>query len=460
MLIGKVRQTIGAHHLFNRGDIVLVAVSGGVDSVVLLDVLRTLATEYGLMIAVAHLDHGLRPESAEDAAWVERMAREAGVPFHAERLTPGTLPSQHGAGLEEAAREARHGFLSRTAARIGARSIALGHTATDRAETILFHLTRGAGPAGLAAMQADAHPIVRPLIAATRADVLHYARDRGLLWREDSTNRDICFARNRIRHKVLPELERINPQAVRALCRAGDLARDAQENEAFLVAQLWDSLAVPTEMLTTLRRDALAALPRSVRALVLREGCRRARGDLLGIDREHIRDLDAFVDQAGRPGGLDLPGLHVSVDARNVVFGSVPAPSPTPVCLPVSVGRTPIPSHGTILDLRVTAHTAGDSATWHGDPLVELADADRVSFPLILRTRRPGDRFVPLGMDAPVKLKDFLIGEKVPREDRDRVLLLCDANRILWVVGIRLSDAVRIDERTKTALVMRMETSP
>lgn len=455
MLLKRVRATIDQHRMLDPGETVLVAVSGGIDSVVLLDLLQRLGPDYGISLHVAHLDHGLRGASSySDAQFVERLAEERGLPIRMSRLEPGSLSDHRKHGPEGAAREARYAFLESVAAEIGAERIALGHTANDQAETILHRLTRGTGPAGLRGIPPVRHPYVRPLIEATRNEILAYAQERKLVWRVDASNADTSFTRNRIRHRVLPELETINPKVAEAICRGSLLAAEAEEASRFLVSTLWDAAcSEESEEQLTLRRGALTSYPPAVRKLLLREGARRVRGNLAGIEHGHVDAVVRLIAPDTSHGELSLPGLHVRVQSDEILLARDAEASPEPWAFPVDLGETEIPEPPISLRLAIVE---GKSPQMNAtDRWTELADADRIVYPLELRSRREGDRFVPLGSGTSVKLKDFLINERVPYFDRGRLPLLCDREKIVWIVGVRLSDEVRVTGTTRRFLSMQ-----
>ena len=435
------------------GETVLVAVSGGVDSVVLLDLLQQLASDYGVSLHVAHLDHGVRAASSADARFVEQLAGTRGLPIHASRLDPEALGAHRGHGAEGSSREARYAFLRSVAAEIGASRIALGHTADDQTETILYRLARGTGPTGLRGIPPVRDSYVRPLIEITRGEILAYAQERELAWRVDASNADPSFARNLIRHRILPELEAINPRVGEAIRRGSLLAAEAEEVSRFVVAMLWNAIRPEEgEGRLKLPRDALISYPHAVQKLLLRGGAQRVRGNLAGVEHDHIEAAVRLIAGPASHGELSLPGLHVRVQSGEVLLTRARGPTPEPWEYPVEVGETVIP------DPPITLKLAIQDAPIDPEPLdcwAELADAERVVFPLELRSRREGDRFAPLGFGKSMKLKDFLINEGVPYFDRDRVPLLCDQEKVVWVVGVRLSDEVRITDATRSVLSMR-----
>jgi tRNA(Ile)-lysidine synthase len=454
----RIRQTIARHGMTRAGENVLLAVSGGVDSVVLLEVLCELAPELGIGLVIAHLDHGLRGETArEDARFVASLGAARGIVVRSERVDVSGMARSSRQNLEAAAREARRSFLLRVACDVGAEKIGLGHTADDRAETVLFNLTRGAGPRGLSSLRPVDAPLIRPLIEVSRQDVLEFAHSRRLAWREDETNADLRLARNRIRHQILPLLRTINPRAVEALARAADLAEEERGALTYLVALLWPSVArAEEEGRVVLDRSALCSLPAEVRAVLTRQGLLAARGNLEGVEREHVQALSSLITSPRAHARLDLPGLLVRIDREEVQLLRSAPPACGPVDLPIDLGRSAVPELGISLDLVLEKD---DSPVGGAEPGVERADADRVAFPLRLRTRRRGDRFQPLGMTEEVRLSGFLMAAKVPFHDRDRLPLLCDRERIIWVVGLRLSEAVRQTEGTRRVLVMRSEAA-
>ena len=457
MVIDRVIQTIERTGMLSRGDRVLVAVSGGMDSVVLLDVLRQLASGWSLALTVAHLDHGLREGSPEDARFVESLATGYGIPTVSKAAGPADYEMHRSLGAEGAARAVRHGFLAAAAEQAGADHIALGHTATDRAETILFRLARGTGPTGLSGIRPVRGRFIRPLIDIRREEVEAYARTHALAWREDPSNQDLRFSRNRIRHRVMGELEQINPRAVEALCRSSDLVSELVAAADLLAQQVWPQI-VETEQRSrlVLNRTTFNDQPPELRPLLLREAVLRSLGHLEGIERAHIRAACDMIASAHAHAQIDLPGLPVRVQADQIVLAPQ-LPEPIALSSPVDLGTTHLPELGVTIRLRIAERADVDEEAFADARDTEVADADRVDFPLHVRTRRSGDRFTPLGMKRPVKLKDFLINQRVPFYDRDRIPLLCDRSRILWVAGQRLAHEVRITKQTSRVLIMHVE---
>jgi len=459
MVMESAKRAIHDHSMIPNGERVLVAVSGGLDSIVLLDVLHRLLAELSFDIVVGHIDHGLRGiASTQDAAFVHGLAEGYGLTAVQHNLTELELDQLRSHGREGAARLARLAALEALTAQVDATRIALGHTMDDHAETILYRLVRGAGPTGLRGIPPVRIPFIRPLIRTSRSNVHAYAVARKLTWREDATNSDLTYARNRVRHRILPALRELNPRIVEALVRNADLLDDLDEAVAFFVKERMTNLRIESNAPDfSLRRSELATLPDSVLRLMLREGIRQTRGDLSEIELTHIEAIRRIITSQRAHGELSLPGLHVRMQNDVLAFAATTHASALPWEMPVDLGETQFPHDDSSLELRIVPMADVDLDSIQSDRWVEAADADLVTFPLHLRTRQPGDRFAPLGLSQEIKLKDFLINEHAPYFDRDSIPLLCDSHAIIWVVGMRLSDTVKLSDRTQRVLLMRMK---
>jgi len=457
MLLSRVRATIERYDLIKPGDKILVAVSGGADSVVLLEILCLLTQENRLELVIAHLNHDLRGIEAEaDAQFVASLGRKKKIRVESALIDVRAVSEEKGVGIEEAGRMVRQRFLAKTARVVGARVIALGHTRNDRVETLLFNLIRGAGPTGLQGIRPANKPYIRPLINASREEVLTFARDRGLAWREDRTNKDTTYSRNWIRCEVLPLLEQHNPRVVAALGRTADLILEEQEALGMLLDRPWKEVLISEkEGELTFFRSELAGFSPSIRALLVRRGIASLRGDLQDIERSHIESLCRLVSSSHAHGEVNLPGINARVQGDELSLSTQPPKMLPAYEFPLELGKTELPS----LEISVTLsiERRDEAQVSSTDQTVEVADAACVRFPLYLRSRRPGDRFCPFGMKEEKKLKNFLIDEHIPFYERSRLPLLCDKEKILWVVGARLSNAARVSSETDKVLIMRVE---
>ncbi len=415
MIRASVLAFVREHDLLPPGPLI-VAVSGGTDSVALLVLLSSLAPDLGLDLHVAHFDHRLRPRaSAKDAQFVADLAQQHGATIRLGRAD--AAPKS-----ENDARELRYAFLRRAAREIGATLIATGHTRDDQAETVLLHATRGSGLAGLAGMRPRRDDIVRPLLTIGRAETAAICADAKIAPREDASNRDLAYARNRIRHKVLPELERINPQVRAAIARLADAAAIvADEGSAAAERVLTNAMAgdrIDLERLAGPHRDAALAL-----------AWQRSIGRPLSARQRTA--LGALADARSGSAALDLPGGQAlrQYDMLRFAAAGTAAASQIPD-IPgeqrLDLDR-PVDWAGWTLRLRATAPAAGDLA-------VEAPDTD-----LVVRSRRPGDR---LGGRLRIKVQDLFTDAKVPAAERaTHPLVATAAGDIWWVVGLKRAEA-------------------
>jgi len=380
----------------------MAALSAGPDSTALVAALAALRDAGRLAeVHALHVDHGLRPGVAEDAASAAAACERLRVSFETVRVRvrPGNVQAQ--------ARQARYAALSAAADRAGATRIATGHTRTDQAETVLLRLLRGAGLRGIAAIPPRRGRIVRPLIDRSRAEGISYLDRLGLGWREDPTNATPRYARNRLRLEAWPVLLRSAPRLEEALARAADLARD---DERVLARRAREIVGPGTRVpLAALRREPVAVRRRVVRRLF-----RSAGGK--GLSARHVEAVLALLRRR-RPGRIALPG---AIEAR-CRYGALElgTPPPTPAALePIEMrgpGRYRLPARDVAVEVRA-------------------GDVEAVEWPLWLRTRRPGDRIRPEGGPGSKTLKRWLIDRRVPREARDGLLLVADAaGRILAI---------------------------
>jgi tRNA(Ile)-lysidine synthase len=423
---GEVTRSGG----FSAGQTLVVGLSGGADSVALLDALAALAPAKGWRLVAAHLDHGLRPDSAADVGFCRRLCRRLGVPLQAGRADVRARAQRERGGMEEAARRERYAFLRRVREREGAAVIAVAHTRDDQAETFLLRLLRGSGRAGLACMRPRAGDLFRPLLGVSRADVLAHLRERGLEWREDPTNSDPAILRNRVRMELLPYLEqRFNPAVRTALARSAAVLADETEVLQRLAAGLRARAHREAPSGVSLSREALRQAPRAVTRLALRQAL-HAAGGLRGVTAGHVErlvDLVASPSPSGRR--LPLPGGREAVfhfdEVRLGPRSALPGDALREFAVELAVpGRVALPDGGTL-----EAKAARGPARPRGGAAVVEAPAGT----LVVRTRRPGDR-VRVGARE-VSLKRYLMDRRVPALARPGLPLVAAGQRVVWVAG-------------------------
>jgi len=488
----KVKDFIQRHRLVLCGQVVVVGVSGGADSVCLLNVLARWQKALDIKLYIAHLNHQLRGAEAEsDSEYVASLASKLGVPATIGKCDVAAYRAERNCSVEEAARELRYDFLTGVATDVGASRIAIGHTRDDQVETILMHILRGAGTSGLRGLKPcspvpyERHQlsaigyrilVIRPLLGITREETIGYCQEHQLEPRVDSSNLSLSFFRNRLRLELLPLLREYNPNVDEALLRLAEIAGDDVsflEQQAF---QLWDKVARQEGNVVYLDKRETSALPVALQRQLIRLAVDRALGDTKDVEANHIEAIRSLLS---KPVGkrTSLPhGLVCRGEYDEVVLGLF---SPSPCPFPPFHGEFPVKVPGeTILSgWRVTAGISSvisrqspehsesrppfviaseaKQSQQKGRSVVAEFDLHRVGTCLFIRKRQPGDRFQPLGMDMPKRLQKFMVDAKIPLTWRESIPLVCSPQQILWVVGWRIDDRVKVTENTRE--ILRLE---
>jgi tRNA(Ile)-lysidine synthase len=443
------------------GETVLVGVSGGLDSVSLLDLLARLRKEFGLSLVVAHVHHGLRPEEGEkEFRFVEDLALGHGFAFEGLRVESACY--SEGGNVQARARALRLRFFEEVSQRWGAARIATGHHRDDHTETLLMQVLRGTGGLmGIRPVREGRY--IRPLIETSRETIQAYAREAGLRFCEDSSNHRKTYLRNRIRQELIPWIQReVNPSFVDSLLQLSSILQeeaaclDATAQEAFEAAA--SRVAPDSELI--LRRDLLCRMPRALQRRVLRLSFGRIAGSTQGLSYDHTEGIcNALARQDGRvhkefvlPGGVRVFLEYETVQfARRALWEAAPYEIPFE---PGSGGPIPIPGAGILLLAQRCSPDAA-SPSMPEDPNCALMDAERARGAMVVRNARPGDRFRPLGLGGEKKLKDFFLDRRIPRSVRRRIAILEIDGQVAWVVGHRMDDRFKVTGRTREVLMLR-----
>ena len=428
------------------GEGVLVAVSGGADSVALLRLFCAMRAAYSLALHVAHLDHGMRgPASAQDARFVSQLCAALHVPCILGARDVPALAARLKTGPEDAARKARYAFLEEARAGVGARYVALAHHLEDQAETVLLRMARGCGLAGLTGMRAARGAYIRPLLGERRQALRGYLQSIGQGWREDESNADPAYARNLLRQRAVPALEALNPNLAQTLAgMAGRLAVD----EDFLRGLARESLeAKRMPYGLCLRAGPLLGAHEALRRRALMAAwAEHIEGDVpQPLQAHQVEALSALL--GGRAGGsCNLPGGWRGLRGREHLHLLAPegppgAPEPMPLLVPVQLkGETRWPGGA----LRARPAQAGET----GDGLrTQVLDGDALA-DAMLRFRQPGDRFRPLGAAGSQPLKQTLIDRGVDRPFRGLIPLVASGSRALWLIGLLPAQDAAVSPRT------------
>jgi tRNA(Ile)-lysidine synthase len=472
--ISSLQKTLDLKCQLDKSLPLVIGVSGGADSLCLLDVLQ----QMGYCLVVAHLDHSLRPDSVTQARFVEQEARRRGLACRIAREDVHAYVQIHKLSVEEAARRVRYHFLFQTARQQCAQAVAVAHTADDQVETLLMNLLRGAGMAGLKGMLHrtilaewdEKIPLVRPLLDNWREEVLAYCNQQGLTFQVDSSNEDPAFFRNRIRLHLIPELQRYNPQVKGALLRTaqtlkGDfsiLQQAARQTFAHCLAQRGEGFLAFHIQDLRLAEDALLRL-------VFRHAVAQLRPTAREVGFDIIEQAVQFVRTPTRSGSvslasflkLELAGelLFLQEEQEEFPTAQFPGiPQNTPLLLPVPC-KLELNS-GWLLE---SEFVPPDQITPHflTNPDHAWLDADSLSLPLMVRTRRRGDHFQPLGLEGKsMRLSDFLVNVKLPRQARDAYPLVCSGDEIIWVSGFRPAHPFCLSPHSRMAVHLWITPPP
>ena len=465
-----LQQALAAAGLAAYDGPLVVGVSGGPDSLALLDCLARICPAERLV--VAHLDHALRPMSAEDTALVARAAAALSLRFAAERADVATLARDGRQSLETAGRAARYDFLARVAHAAGAAAVVVGHNADDQAETILFHLLRGAGVGGLRGMAAAAplpgRPdlwLLRPLLGVARTDIEAYCAQTGLQPTTDASNIDPTFSRNRLRHELLPLLATFNPQIAQQLRETGALAAAEDELLSGLEDVAWREIArlSPPEQVR-LGRDGWRNQPLALRRRLLRRAAAACLPAGAEVGFQTIEAARRTAEGAASGGRVSLPGgvvMDVGYEALTFRRGAVALgnewpqlTAPTPVALTVP-GVVAL-AGGWRLTAEPWPHPDLDAVAANADPWTAVV-ALEANAALFVRPRAPGERIRPLGLGGATKLKEVMIDRKIPAAARALWPVVATAEHPVWLPGHVLDDRARV--QPDSAPVVRLRCS-
>ncbi len=518
-LESRVLDSIRRHNLIPHRELIVVGVSGGADSVCLLHILVKWREELGIRLHIAHLNHQLRGiESNADAEYVSDLAGSLDIPITIDKQDVAAYRKERNCPIEEAARELRYAFFARVLREVGAHRIAIGHTRDDQVETILMHMLRGTGITGLCGlafcspivydnrqMPLPASPpssqakqsnllVIRPLLDITREETASYCQNHNIAPRVDSSNLSLSFFRNRLRLHLLPLLRQYNPSIDQALLRLAEIAR---EDIGFIEQQasgLWDEVARQENGAIYFDKKQIARLPIALQRQLLRAAVTKLAGDVRDIEATHIEAARSLLDKQpskriSLPHGLVCQGgydelvvaRHSSAKAAtHSVIASDPQAkarqmgewqSQLPSCpfpaLPGEFhlkvpGKTAVPGwnvlasivRGQVTFLSSRCPLSASRRTSQGN-LVAHFDLQKAGMNLCVRRSQPGDRFQPLGMSMPKKLQTFMVDAKIPRSWRGRIPIVCSPQQIIWVVGWRIDDRVKLTEASQD--VLRLE---
>lgn len=472
-LIKKVVKTVSEYGMLKKKDSVLVGVSGGADSVALVHLLSEISHIFSLKLGIAHLNHSLRgKESENDARFVASLSDKLHIPCFIEKKDVLEYKKEKNLSVEEAGRHLRYAFFENIARREGFNIIALGHTCDDNAELVLMYLIRGSGPLGLSGIPPvrpllkDDLLIVRPLIEASRKEILDYISENNLSYIVDESNADMKYLRNRIRHDLIPELMRsYNPKIVETVNRLASIMRSEDEwMEKELESILDKNIIIKDESRIILSASGIKDLHPASKRRLLRIAVKRVKGNLRRLNYSHMELVSEQLASGSDSWSLDLPDririarsgkeLIVSKEKESLRKLSSKHPARDRTHFEYVVNEPGlITAEKEGFNIAISEAAGAElSDIYNAGPGTAFFDMEKVGFPLIIRNNFPGDRFTPLGMKGSKKIAEYLINNKVPRENRIKYPVVISSGKIIWLAGFVIDDSVKVTSGTRKIL--------
>lgn len=448
-MLRKTAEYIKQQDMVRSDQKIVLGLSGGVDSVCLFHLLNAL----GYSLEAVHVHHGIRGAEADrDEKFVRSLCRQFGVPFHGFHYDVPAISRERHLSEEETGRILRRQAFAEVMKKTGAERIALAHHGNDRAETFLFHLSRGTGIRGLSSMRPTEGVYIRPLLWAEREEIESYAEKMGYDYVKDGTNDSDDYTRNKIRHQVIPLLEQINPRSTAHIFGTAEklsAVSDYLEREA---DKLFERSVVTKEKELLVRQEPFCQADPVIQIPVLQKCVEYFKGSLVNITEEHLRKLQGLVTmQTGKE--LHLPDQLTAVRTYDGIrmFYRSKQQIPEPVEI-----RGEGCYHAGAFTITVQIEEWSAEKNIPIKNYTKCFDYDRITENVFFRTRKPGD-YLEINKDHGRKsIQDYLVNEKVPKEQRDQLLLLADGNHVLWVVGKRISEYYKVTEKTKRVLKVQV----
>jgi len=481
-LLQSVRKTLEAFNMIQPNDAVLAGVSGGPDSVALLQVLHSLAAEVPFTLAAAHVNHCLRGKDSDaDAKFVLTLCNDMKIPCYTAEKNVFKYKEEHKLSLEEAARRVRYEFYYQTAKQNGFSKIALGHHRDDNAELILMHLFRGSGPLGLTGippvrnLKENAIKIIRPFIQVSKSQLIDFLNKTKTPYVNDASNTDTSILRNKVRNNLIPLLQtEYNPKIVETLNRLSEIIRCDEEWIEDIIESLFEKQVIHREAhRLSFPLSGFIQLPAAARRRIIRKAIIDIQGNIRKMNRNHIDRIIGFAEKGPACGSLDFPNrIRVCREENQLVIFQEKKPlrdirpsgdrirqDPFTYTIPAPLSTPKPDDHSIFINeinatLVVAKSKMPDLEEMEPDGKRHMAffDYDKLYFPLTLRNILPGDRFTPLGASGSKKVNKYFIDHKIPQAERSNTPVLLSNEKIIWLVGHRIDDAVKINEATQNVL--------
>ena len=454
--IERFEQYSVKHKLFKSGEKILVGFSGGADSTALLLALWHLKSKYGYSLLAAHVNYDLRGEDSKlDEQYARKFCFDRNISIVVKNITIDSTSN-----VENHAREVRFKYFNNLRKLYKIQKIVLGHNREDQAETLLFRMFRGSGYTGIKGISPITDDVVHPLLSFSRKDITSYLELEGIKWREDLSNKDNTYSRNKIRNQMIPWIqEHLNPNVVTKLYETAEIFSETDDileslaKRRFLKAQIKhskDECRLSTKIIKKTRSV--------LRYYVYKEAYSRINGNSKDFYHNNFIEIENLLTSDGSK-QIYLPNnVYVFKEYDELIFTNIDFSKSENIENEKEI--TSLRNRSTFEDYRIIMKKLKKMPTKRNlfeDKDIAYLDLDKTSFPITIRHRKPGDRFHPLGMQHNKKLKDFLIDEKIPKFDRDKVLIFCDKEKIIWLAGYRIDDRVVTSEQTQNILQISIE---
>lgn len=454
-IIKKVKQTIEKYNMLSIGDHVLVGLSGGPDSVCLLQILNIFKNSYKLKISAAYIDHGLRPDDVpKEIEFCRKLCDSLNIPFYTQSIDVKDFAKKEKINIQEAARILRYAALDQISININAHKIAVAHNIDDQAETVIIRLLRGAGPAGLSGIPPVRKKIIRPLIEIERTEIEKFLAGKNISYILDPSNESLKYLRNKIRKTLMPVIKTISPQATKIISKTADILREENDYINITVTKtLMRLISRKTDKTVELFCNPMEIL----NIVILRRALRFAVDsvkDLKGLTFDHIEDIIKLIKTGKTGDRVHLPKGIRAIKGYSTLIITAKALKKLSTYEITEPKDIYLKESSTFLNLKEIKkeelQNFGD-----GKNIIYI-DMDKIKFPLIVRARKPGDYFYPFGFGKKKKLQDFFVDEKIPREERDIVPIIESSGNIVCIAGYRLDDRFKIDDNTKRCLQIKI----
>ena len=465
-MLNKIKEMIDKRGMFKRGQSLLLAVSGGPDSVAMLFALHGLSNKLNLDLYIAHINHKLRgAESDKDQNYVERLSRKLNIPLFVLKKDTKSFAKKNKLSIEDAARQIRYSFFTECARRFKIDSISTAHTLDDQAETILMRFLRGAGIRGLRGIQPVSDlfefKLIRPLIEITRKEIEAYLREKEIRPRIDKSNLDIKFLRNRIRHKLVPQLvKEYNPNLKNQLLMLAKMLNEDYNYIQFLSDELFNKIATSSNSKKVVfKLRAFKALNVSAQRYLVRSAIKRLALTLDNIEYRHWKEIKSLL--SSRPIGsiVNLPNYIVATKTKSSLIFIIKNKA-TKTKLKVKELVLNVPGITTYNRNKIkTVLKDKPPKVYSKNNRIEFFDLEKMNLPIIVRKRKKGDKIKPLGMKGYKKLSDLFIDKKIPKQRRDNVPVIVSASGdIIWVAGLCASDNQKLVSDSSKILKLELLT--